>query len=227
MVDFVLLSLALAAGAAAFFNPCGFAVLPAYISNYFSKSQKKSSPAKSLFSGVSVGVIATLGFIFLFVILGMLLKFVSRDIGNYIPWIDFVLGLVLIGFGLLLIVGRGFGFTVPVRSLPLENNFSFFQYGIVYGLASLGCTLPIFLSVAFGSLAATFVEGIFMFFAYAIGMSLPFIAVTIATVLSKDIFVSKLQSYLKYMKTINAIILIFVGLYLIYFQLNAGLLVRV
>ena len=68
------------------------------------------------------------------------------------------------------------------------------MFGIGYGLASLGCTLPVFLVVVGSAIKSQgFTNGIFQFFSYSLGMG----AVLTALALSIAVFHGGLATYLR------------------------------
>ena len=60
-----------------------------------------------------------------------------------------------------------------LKSNKLNNKYiSFFVYGMGFAIASLGCTLPIFLLVVTSAIKSSgFFNGVFIFLIYAAGMS--------------------------------------------------------
>ena len=69
-----------------------------------------------------------------------------------------------------------------------------FIFGISYAIASLSCTLPIFLSLLATTFTqTTFFAGFAAFIAYGVGMSLVLIGITVALALGKDTLVRKLR----------------------------------
>lgn len=225
MADIILLSFAFAAGMAAFFNPCGYAVLFAYISRFFTNKEKETGVKKTLLHGLAIGMIATLGFITVFALAGLGIAFVSRSIIELIPWINFFLGFLLIGIGAYLLTGRAISINTHIGKVnPNQtSSLSFYKYGIVYATASLGCVLPIFISVVVSGLASgSLTGGMGVFLAYSIGMGLVMTIVSIALATSKNALVNRLKKFAPHINKINALILIALGLYLVQRQVFAG-----
>jgi cytochrome c biogenesis protein CcdA len=100
---------------------------------------------------------------------------------------------------------------------------TYFIFGIGYGLASLGCTLPIFLVVVGSAIKSQgFTNGLFQFFSYALGMG----AVLTSLALSIAVFKGGLATYLRrllpYMERIAGVLLLLSGTYQIYYWLTKG-----
>ena len=225
MADIVLLSFAFAAGVAAFFNPCGYAVLFAYISRFFTNREKKTGVKRNLLHGLAIGIIATIGFLTVFAIAGLGIAFVSRSIAELIPWINFSLGWLLIAIGIYLLAGRTISLNTHIGKVnPNQTSaLSFYKYGIVYAAASLGCVLPVFISVVVSGIAsASFTGGFGVFLAYSIGMGLVMTIVSIALATSKNVLVNKIKKFAPHINKINAIILIALGIYLVQRQILVG-----
>lgn len=225
MPDPILLSFAFLAGIAAFFNPCGMAVLISYISHYF-KGAAERGFVRNIFHGFAAGGLAMLGFITLFTAIGFAIVFIGNSVKAAIPWITLLLGGFLILLGIAIISGRRFGHQVYARKARSKGFLSFYEYGLIYALASLGCVLPIFLTVIVSSLAAKGIfDGLAVFLSYSLGMGIVMIIVTSALALSKKALVDRIKNFLPMMNKLNAVILIAVGLYLIYFQFKSGFIV--
>ena len=72
MID-VDLAFPLSAGVVAAFNPCGFAMLPAYLSYFLGvEAGEERSSATSATRGLAVGLTLSAGFVFLFGLVGLL-----------------------------------------------------------------------------------------------------------------------------------------------------------
>ena len=109
MVDLVMLSFSFSAGMATFFNPCGFVMLPAYISYYLGQDEGSTRNLRhGLLRGVQLGITVSAGFFTVFGGLGLLFSLIGPLIAPYIPWASVLIGagliaLVLIGAGAYLI----------------------------------------------------------------------------------------------------------------------------
>ncbi len=225
MPDPILLSFAFLAGIVAFFNPCGMVVLISYISHYFKGATEKGF-ARNILHGFAAGGLATLGFVTLFTAIGFAIVFIGNSVRAAIPWITVFLGLVLILLGILTLSGKHIGMQVYTRKTRSKGFLSFYEYGLLYALASLGCVLPIFLTVVVGSLAsAGILDGLAVFISYSIGMGIVMIIVTAALALSKKALIARIKNFLPVVNRLNALILIAVGAYLVYFQFKSGFIV--
>lgn len=98
----------------------------------------------------------------------------------------------------------------------MRRLLQLFLYGITYALASLGCNLPILLSLVVGAIGAgAFFQAIIIFLIYSVSMALLMIFITILVGLSKDALIDKLQSSTKFVKILSGALLILAGGFLI------------
>src|SRR3989338_4071344 len=226
-----LFSLAFSAGMITFLNPCGFALLPVYLAYYF-KNEKldNASVWKKLFYGIIFGLCVSLGFMVLFTIVGLIVSSIGSRVLRFIGFFDFAVGLLLVIIGLMFLLGKNvnLSFVTNFGERLKENKFqnkylSFFLYGMGFALASLGCTLPIFLAIVAASVKMHgILNGMMVFAVFAAGMSIFMVAFTIAVALSKKIVEVTLRKWLPYVYKLGAIIVILAGFYLMYNQIVIG-----
>ena len=103
MVDLPL-ALAVAAGAVAALNPCGFALLPVYLSALVVDTAPSRARAfgRALLASASM----TAGFAAVFAVFGLALTPVADAVQRHLPWFTVVLGLALLVAGGWLLAGR-------------------------------------------------------------------------------------------------------------------------
>jgi len=233
MENYALFSLAFSAGLISFMNPCGFALLPVYITYYFkNEGLEKSSLLKRIFAGLLLGFIVSLGFAAVFSIIGIMVSYLGRGLLKYVGWFDLFIGLLLVIVGFIYLfnlkvklhISKITNFGQNLKSNRLKNKYlSFFVYGIGFAIASLGCTLPIFLLVVTTSLkSAGFFNGLLTFLIYASGMSLFMILFSLAVAVSKTFIEKTLNRLLPYIYKLGPIIVIIAGAYLMYNQIVFG-----
>ncbi|MCS7197781.1 MAG: hypothetical protein NZ930_03760 [Candidatus Bipolaricaulota bacterium] len=196
MVDLGVIGLALGAGVVAFFNPCGFALLPSYIA-YYLGSRTSSSPRpegwwERLGHGLALGGAVSAGFFTVFLALGLVISLVGTAISSYFPWVAVLLGLGVIVLGALMLAGRELVFSLPTPFLGgggegSRKGYSFYYlYGIGYAIASCGCTLPIFMIYVVGpTLMVSPLAGVLNFIAYASGMTVMMLLLSVSMAYSK------------------------------------------
>ena len=233
MVNLSLASLAFSAGLVSFTNPCGFALLPVYITYYFkNENLEKSSFFKRIFFGLLFGLNVSSGFAAAFLIVGVIVSYVGKWLLKYVGFFDALIGLLLVIIGFIFLfnlngkfnLSRLTNFGERLKANKLRNKYaSFFLYGIGFALASLGCTLPIFLVVVASAIKSNgFFNGIIIFLIYAAGMSLFMILFSLAVAFSKTVIEKILKKWMPYIYKLGAVIVIVAGIYLIYNQIVLG-----
>jgi cytochrome c biogenesis protein CcdA len=220
------LGLAFAAGLVATVNPCGFAMLPAYLSYFLGldgSAEQTSSDEVGVGSALRVGAVVSSGFLVVFVTTGLLINAGVRVLIDWIPYVALAVGALMVLLGIAMLFGfqLSIGFLKAGRGASGRDASSVFTFGVSYALASLSCTLPVFLSVVVGSLATTsFAGGIATFVAYGLGMSVVLVALTLAVALARHGLVRRLRSVLPHVQRISAVFLIIAGLYITWFWID-------
>ena len=194
------LSLALGAGLVAALNPCGFALLPAYLSLFVLGDAPRSSAA-AVVRALRATAALTLGFAGVFVAFGLAIAPVAASVQAYLPTFTVALGLLLALAGLWLLSGRRMpNLPVPrsgkaVAGSPVVASWpAMTGFGASYAVASLGCTIAPFLAVVVTSFrSGSPVAGIVLFAAYAAGMGLTVGVAATAVALSRRGLVASLR----------------------------------
>ena len=221
---------AFSAGMIAVVNPCGFGMLPAWVGLYLSSQRERNQlPAQKLLESLRVGCIITLGFIVLFGIAGLLIGVGFRTVIEWFPWLGFLVGLLLIFVSSLMVNGYNLYSTLPQRlSGSIGNNRSrnvigYFAFGISYGIASLSCTLPIFLVVVAPSLAsAGFKESVTQFVWYALGMGLIILILTLSLSMMSSLLVVFSQKINRLIVWFGPLLMYLSGIYIILYWTTFG-----
>lgn len=212
---------AFAAGALTFLSPCAFPMLPAYIS-YYLGIQQDTSVIKNRGNLVSralpTAVVASLGFFSVFTIIGVLVSILGSLISQYIPIIEPIVGVILIGFGATTLLGHDFSFQIFTKTPQARGYTGIFVFGVLYALAAVGCTAPIFVSLLFYAFSlGGFLGSMSVFGIYSLGMVLLLTLVTFLIAGARETMLGRIRRAIPYTKRIGAIVLIAVGGYLIYF----------
>lgn len=226
------LGFAFVAGMVATVNPCGFAMLPAYLGLYLGSDEEsaaQSSHLSRLTRALIVGSIVTSGFVLLFGVAGLILGAGARSIVSFIPWIGLGVGVVLTFAGAWMVSGGQFYTAVAGQAANRMGNPNsigvrgYFLFGLSYGTASLGCTLPIFLAVIGTSIASgSLIGSVGQFIIYALGMGLVIMVLTLAIALFKGAMVGLLQKALPYIQPVSTGLMIIAGAYIVYYWLTIG-----
>ena len=212
---------AFAAGMATLMNPCGAAMLPAYIGYHLGQTEAGANPVPVIARGLRLGLVATAGFIFLFGLFGVVISAGGQALVEVMPMAGLVVGVGVVLLGLYLLVTRrhlGIMAAGRVSSPSGGGSWKIFLFGIAYAVASLSCALPIFLIVVVGSLAANgFVAALAAFISYGLGMGAMLIVITLAVVVSKGFTIQLLRRVFRYVERVGALTLVAAGSYIIYY----------
>ena len=214
------LALAFAAGLVATVNPCGFAMLPAYLSYFIGLNEVEQGRGAALRSALKVGSIVSLGFLFVFGVAGILITAGFRAVIDFIPWLALIVGFGIVALGMAMLLGHQVTVGLPKskRAVAGRGYRSVFLFGISYAVASLSCTLPVFLTVVAAQVTrGSFISGVATFLAYGLGMSLLLVGITIALAAGKQRLVSWLRGSVRYVNRVSGLILTAAGAYIIWF----------
>jgi len=216
-----LLASAFSAGLVSTVNPCGFAMLPAYLGYFIGTDTTESRPA-ALRSALRVGGLVSLGFIGVFGVAGAVLAAGIRSAVEYIPWVAVVVGAFLVGLGIYTL--RGGYLNVRLGSGTVDKTSSarsIMVFGVSYALASLSCTLPIFLALVAGTFTqASFGAGLAAFLAYGLGMSAVLMAVTVAIALGRNSIITRMRWLSRYVTKVSGYVLIGAGGFIAWYWLT-------
>lgn len=218
------LTFAFSAGMLASVNPCGFAMLPAFITYYLSGSSDASDVELSdrLLRAFGFGWLMTGGFLLVFVTVGLVLSAGGHVLIQLSPIIGLVVGTALIVLGIGSLLGKTLILPIPIfeGDFKAHGAYGMILYGIAYAALSLNCTLPIFLSVFAGSLAVDrWWDGGLLFLSYSLGMGTVITTLALATALFQNTVIHYVRRLMPHVKTLSAAALILAGSYLIYYQL--------
>jgi cytochrome c biogenesis protein CcdA len=217
------------AGMVAAVNPCGILLMPSLVAYYLGGEEGVELPWWERGSkAVLFGAMATLGFVILFALVGLAFAASGHALGSYFPIGGLSIGVLLTILGLWLVVtGRSFGLASASRAMggvQLRSGLrALFLFGVAYGVASLACTLPIFLVVVGTTLA---VGGLFdaagQFVGYGLGMGTMLTIVIVAAAFFRGAVTHLLRAAVPYMHRVAASLLLGAGIFIIFYWLSSG-----
>lgn len=216
-----LLGLAFAAGMVAAFNPCGFAMLPAYLMLVIQREEGR--PAAAVGRALVASAAMALGFVAVFGLFGLLTLSVASTVQRYLPYGTMVIGVVLVALGIWLLAGRelpGWSMGKGARWAPTARMGSMVGYGVGYALASLSCTVGPFLAVTGSSLRSGSALGVMgVYLAYSAGIALVVGALAVAVALASAGMIDRMRRVLPFVNRVSGLVLVVVGLYVAYYGL--------
>jgi cytochrome c biogenesis protein CcdA len=227
MIDPATAAYALLLGIVAAFNPCGFALLPAYITVLITGTVDARVPrAIAVRKAVTFGLAMTLGFVGVFVAFGVLFGAVSSSLqGSILPglsWVTVVLGILVVVLGVVVIVRgelRGPGLRFRGQA-PRRAFLSQAIYGASFALASLSCTIGLFVAIVVQAVAAPEPVGALIpFVLYALGMGTSVVLVSVLAALLGMGVIAALRRRTMLIMRIGGVVMVLAGLGVMLFGL--------
>jgi cytochrome c biogenesis protein CcdA len=214
--------LAFGAGLVAALNPCGFAMLPAYLALVVQGENVGRRAAVG--RAVTATAAMALGFLTVFGGFGILTVSAASTVQRYLPYVTVVIGITLVALGIWLLAGRELtvriGLARGARWAPTARLGSMFSYGISYAIASLSCTVGPFLAVTAAALRGGSVLGATaVYVAYAGGFTLVVGVLALAAALASSAVVDRMRRIMPYVNRISGALLLVVGIYVGYYGL--------
>ena len=222
-----LVGLAFTAGMVAALNPCGFAMLPAYLGLVVTGEDasqrliRTGSVWPPLRRALAATVAMALGFLTVFCAFGLLTLSVASALQRYLPYATVFVGIALVLTGLWLLSGRELG--VPIagrvpRWAPTPRVGSMYGYGVGSAVASLSCTVGPFLAVTGTSLRGGSVLGVLgVYGAYAAGLTMVVGVLAVAVAVASTTLIERMRRVLPYVSRLSGVVLVAVGLYVAYY----------
>ena len=218
------LAYAFTAGLVAAVNPCGFPMLPAYLSYFIGLDDDRGDGAGRVLRAITSAGAVALGFLGVFSVLGIPINAGITSIYEVMPWLTIVIGLLLGTLGVAMLGGWK-----PILALPRldrgggSRRFgSMVLFGVSYAVASLGCTLPVFLVVVAGTTErSNAASGALAFAAYCLGMTVVLMTVSVALALARDGFVRRIRELSRFVDRASGALLVAVGAYLVWYGVYA------
>jgi len=216
-----LIAFAFGTGVVTFFAPCAFPLLPGYVAYFLGTEDGGELPVKRrlLRAGV-VGVVTSVGFFLVYAALaGTAIAIGTGPLGN-IAVLELVVGALLVVLGIAMASGRfdvsGLHVRLPERR---RGVLGYFLFGVVYAVAAAGCTGGAFLGIA--SLAITKPPSVALgtFVAYALGMSLLMIALTVLSALGRATLLKRVSRHSGTITRVAGVVLAVAGVVQIYWFL--------
>jgi cytochrome c biogenesis protein CcdA len=167
-----------------------------------------------------------LGFLAVFTGFGLLFGAVSLSLqGSILPYVSYVtvvVGLVLTGLGVVVVVRgemRGPGLRMQLPA-PRSTFWSQVGYGAAFAVASLSCTIGLFLAVVSQALVASNPLGaVLPFIIYGVGMGASVLTVSLLAVLVGSGVTTALRNNTTMIMRVGGVLMILAGLYVVVFGL--------
>jgi len=173
---------------------------------------------------IKLGVIASLGVLSFFIILGLLFATLGTFLIGYAAQLKFVVAAIILLIGIVFL--RGSSINIPFltsfrdkvnkMSRGRSQTASLFGFGIVYGAGGLACFLPIFLPLVFFPLVGgAFFTSVISFLIFSLAQALFLIVATIFIGQGKHTFFKTMIGKAETMKKVAGGILILTSVWMI------------
>lgn len=223
------LGYAFVAGMVASVNPCGFVLLPAYLGLYLGDDRGTFGGRRPIGRAIVVSATVTASFVLLFGLTGIIASLAASAVTSALPWIGATVGVGLILLGGVLASGRELDVPLGPRAAHhlkatarTRSIGGYAAYGMAYGLASLGCTLPIFLGVVGTSLQLHgMADAVAQFMLFGIGMGAVLASLTILTAWFGEGLITRVRGLARHVGWASAVLLWVAGAYVVYYWLIA------
>lgn len=221
-MDRGLVGLAFAAGLVAALNPCGFAMLPAYLLLVVRGPRSgQRRPLVPLGRALAATLGMALGFLTVFGSFGALTISAAGTVQRYLPYGTVVIGIALVALGVWLLSGRDLMALTPrplgPRWAPTVRLGSMYSYGVSYAIASLSCTIGPFLAVTAAGCKGSVVTGVSVYLAYVAGLTLVVGVLAVAAASASSALADGLRRVLPLVNRFGGALLVLVGLYVGYY----------
>ena len=211
-------------GVMAAVNPCGFVLLPTYLVYYLgTELHRDESNAATLRRAIGVGTAVSSGFVGLFLVVGLISRLFTKSIEQNAKYVSLVIGIALIVMGIAMFRGWKPPVAQPDVSVQRKRtHLNMFLFGIVYAVASIGCTIGFLTSVILGSVGRHgYLSGVISIVLYGLGMGLLVTSLTVTLAFARTGLLATLKRGLPLFDRVSALFVVLTGLYLTWYWLGA------
>lgn len=209
-------------GLVAAVNPCGFILLPTYLMFFLGlEGSRPGTQRATLRRALLVSASLSAGFLAVFLVAGAISYNFTTWINENSKYATVVIGASLLVLGIAMLCGYKLPFVTPdMRTGDTTERTvrAMFVFGLAYAVASIGCTIGLFIATVFSTSAR---EGVAAGFgnviAYGAGMALLVSALTIALAFANTSLLKVLRSGMPYVDRIAAAFVVLSGLYLLWY----------
>jgi cytochrome c-type biogenesis protein len=219
VADPALLVFSFSVGAAAFFSPCGFPMLPAYLAYYRPRrGEGEGGTGRALLRGIAGGALAGLGALVVLGLIGAAALALGAPFKRNVVLLELAGGILVLALGVATLLGRGPSATLALRPSQKRDALGLALFGGLYAAVAASCVAPLLLGVLVLAFAAPSpLDGALYVLAYALGMASLLVAATALVATAQDALLAGLKRALPWMEKASGALLVAVGLYLVYF----------
>ena len=162
-------------------------------------------------------LICTLGLMTVYSLIGLISFALGTVLNQIIPLMNVLSGIILIALGFATIKEINIPYLqFSPRLSNRKGHIGFYLFGLIYGLAGIGCSATIFISIFVYSIQGGFLNSILTFLLYATGMGIPLMITSILVSQTKDMIINNIRDSTLWMHKFTGTILVMAGLYMLY-----------
>jgi cytochrome c-type biogenesis protein len=221
---------AFTAGVLSFLSPCVLPLIPSYVTFITGLSLEDVSRARR--AAVTHALLFVLGFTLIFLALGAAATTLGQLLLYQRAWISRIGGVLIIIFGLYMLGVFNIGMFARERRMYIADKpvgyMGTVLVGIAFGAGWTPCIGPILGSIlTFAASEADLQRGMWLLFAYSMGLAVPFLLAAVAVERFLAFF-GRVKRQMVWVSRIAGVLMIAVGLLLVtdYFTVLAGALVK-
>lgn len=216
------MSLSFIRGMVAAVNPCGFILLPTYLMYFLGlQGTLPGTQRATMRKALLVSAAVSTGFLSVFLVAGVISYNFTNWINENAKYATGAIGLALLVLGVAMLFGYKLPFMTPsinTGDTPRNTLRAMFVFGIAYAVASIGCTIGLFIATVFSTTEREgVISGVGNMLAYGAGMALLVSALTIALASANTSLLKFLRGSLQYVDRIAAGFVVLSGLYLLWY----------
>jgi len=207
-------------GVLATVNPCGFVLLPTYLMFFLgTEGARPGTQRASAQRALVVSGAVSAGFFTVFVVIGLAVQSGMTWFTEQFDLFGFFVGLALIALGIAMLFGFKLPYLLPsVAAGGKDRRFaSMYLYGVSYAVASLGCTLGLFLPALASSSRNGYVSAVVATFLYGLGMAFTLTALTVTLALARTGLLGVMRGVMVHLDVVAGALMVLTGLYLVWY----------
>ena len=209
-------------GLVAAVNPCGFILLPTYLMYFLGlEGARPGTQRATLRRALLVSASLSAGFLAVFLVAGAISYNFTTWINENSKYATVVIGASLLVLGIAMLCGYKLPYVTPAIGTGDSTERTvraMFVFGIAFAVASIGCTIGLFIATVFSTSAREgVIAGVGNVLAYGAGMALLVSALTIALAFANTSLLKVLRSGMPYVDRIAAGFVVLSGMYLLWY----------
>ena len=214
-----LVGLAFVAGAASIFSPCCIGLLPSYMGDLVSHGSRLHED--EVRGTLRAGAATALGIASIYVVLAVLLWLYAPLFRPHVAKVAPAIGVAMIVLGAAMLFGWSWTWLTSRFSASMDGRRGFFAFGLGYGVASFGCTGPVFLPLLLAGFLASAWLGFTVLLAYTAAVALLVFLAAYLTATGQATVLKGINRYTQPIQKISAALMIGAGVYLVAFYWQA------